>query len=207
MNTQIDHDKLQRFAAADVAQAVYNQTGHTTGIHDVEIDRLALSNQKKFNLARWSMNQNVAAEDLEAQRDIAAAAKAVKDKKAATQRLEEYAKNAGLADTEANAGLIRKWFERAGQPPSSAGVDACILELNNQLEWRSTEPASEPAPEPKPEVLGELKDGSPQLPIDTPDWKLKQFSTDQLKDLVNRRRAATTGKYIRPSGRFGSSIF
>jgi len=121
------------------------------------------------------------------------------NKARAIQRLEEYAKNVGLADTQANADLIRKWVEASGGVWTVQIVDAAVQELNNQLEWRSTEPAPEPE---KPEVLQPW-----QLPLDTPDWKLKQFNAEQLKDLVARRRAATTGKYIRPRGTWGSSLF
>jgi len=54
----------------------------------------------------------------------------------------------------------------------------------------------------KPEVLQPW-----QLKIDTPDWQLKTASVEALKDLVARRRLIKTGKYIRPRGTFGSSIF
>jgi hypothetical protein len=126
------------------------------------------------------------------------------DKAHAIQRLEEYAKNAGLADTQANANLIREWVEASGGLWTVQIVDAAIQDLNQKLEWHDPAvPTTASAPEAeKPEVLQPW-----QLKIDTPDWQLKTASVEALKDLVARRRLIKTGKYIRPRGTFGSSIF
>jgi hypothetical protein len=209
MRTSIDLDKLRQFVMPDIYKAVCNQTGQTSGTHEVEIDRLSISKAKKFNLSLWSMNQHVSApleaeetpqinmSELEAeqQQDIQRRA----DKARAIQRANEYVRDAGLVNSDANGKLIRDFIENAGGHWTPELVDAAITALNNQLEWRSTEPAPEPE---KPEVLKPW-----QLPLDTPDWKLKQASVEALKDLVARRRLATTGKYLRPRGTFGSSLF
>jgi len=120
------------------------------------------------------------------------------DKALAIQRVNDYVRDAGLVESDANGALIRKFMEDAGGIWTPALVDACIIALNNQLEWRSTEPAE---PE-KAEILQPW-----QLKIDTPDWALKKVADVRaLKDLIARRRKLGS-KYHRPSGSFGSSLF
>jgi hypothetical protein len=126
----------------------------------------------------------------------------------ATQQLKEW-QDAGLEDTENNANLIREFVNNSAVKGywSSEIVDAAIANLGpgkgtNQLTWKPKEaPPAEPPPEPT-EVLENW-----QLPLDSDEYAMKRASVRALKDLVARRRAATTGKYIRPRGTFGSSIF
>jgi len=196
MITQIDHDKLRQFVKPDIYKAVCDQTGHTGGIHDVEIEKLSLSKQKKFNLSLWSLNQHVAPppEAEEPQLSMAQIEAEEKqdiqrrvDKARAIQRVNDYVRDAGLVESDANGKLIREWIENAGGHWTPELVDAAIIALNNQLEWRSTEPVPEPE---KPEVLQPW-----QLPIDADKYQMKKASTKALLDL-NQRRRKVTGQMI-----------
>ncbi len=205
MITQIDHDKLRQFVQPDIYKAVCDQTGHTGGIHDVEIEKLSLSKQKKFNLSLWSLNQHVApppeAEpepepqpqlsmaqiEAEEKQDIQRRV----DKARAIQRVNDYVRDAGLAESDANGKLIREWIDNAGGVWTPELVDEAIVALNERLEWRSTEPAPPAAPESeKPEVLKPW-----QLPIDADKYQMKKASTKALLDL-NQRRRKVTGQMI-----------
>jgi len=125
----------------------------------------------------------------------------------ATQRLKEW-QDAGLEDTENNANLIRDFVNDSAVKGywSQEIVDAAIANLGpgkgtNQLTWKPKEapPALEPPPEPT-----EVLEGW-QLPLDSDEYTMKRASVRALKDLVARRRKVT-GKYLRPSGSFGSSF-
>jgi len=106
------------------------------------------------------------------------------NKALAIQRVNDYVRDAGLVESDANGKLIREWIENAGGWTPKL-VDAAIVALNNQLEWR-TEPVPEPEKPEKPEVLQPW-----QLPIDADEYLMKKASTKALLDLNQRRRKAT----------------
>ncbi len=125
----------------------------------------------------------------------------------AIQRLKEW-QDAGLEDTENNANLIRDFVNNSAVKGywSSEIVDASIANLGpkgtNQLTWRKALPP--PAPEPPTELTEVLEPW--QLPLDADKYAMKRASVKALHDLIARSRKMT-GKYIRPRGTFGSSIF
>ena len=177
---------------------VADKAGRDSGICEVEPTDFEFNTmQRLITFAKIQKDMPVPAKNMseleaEQKQDIQRRA----DKARAIQRVNDYVRDAGLVESDANGKLIREWIENVGGWTPKL-VDAAIVALNNQLEWRT-----EPAPESeKPEVLKPW-----QLPLDTPDWKLKQFSAAQLKDLVARRRKMGS-KYHRPRGVFGSSIF
>jgi len=179
---------------------VADKAGRDSGICEVEPTDFQFNiMQRLITFAKAQKDMPVPAEpismsDLEAEQKLDIQRRV--NKALAIQRVNDYVRDAGLVESDANGKLIREWIENVGGWTPKL-VDAAIVALNNQLEWRT-----EPAPESeKPEVLKPW-----QLPLDTPDWKLKQFSAAQLKDLVARRRKMGS-KYHRPRGVFGSSIF
>ena len=111
-------------------------------------------------------------------------------------RLQQYADEQGLRDSQENANAVGAWLAENGKAISPANIDAAVAALAPKLLWNPKAP-----PEPV-EVLE-----SWQIPIDADEETQKNASVRALKDLVARRRAATTGKYIRPRGYFGSSMF
>src|SRR5258708_999156 len=192
--TIIDFDAL-KVAELYLHTLLSRATGHITGKHEVDIAATNLMPQYKLRVAEWatlhapasvvaptpaatepqiSMAQIEAEQKQDIQRRV--------NKARAIQRANDYVRDAGLAESDANGKLIREWIDNAGGVWKPELIDAAIENLNNQLEWRSTEPAPEPE---KPEILGMLKDGSQQLPIDVPDWKLKLKTTsvEQAKDV------------------------
>ena len=111
-------------------------------------------------------------------------------------RLQQYADERNLRDCQENADAVGAWLSENGKAISPANIDAAVAALAPKLLWNPKAP-----PEPA-EVLENW-----QLPLDADEETQKRASVRALKDLVARRRAATTGKYIRPRGYFGSSIF
>ena len=214
MKTFIDFEALKA-SELYLHTILSRATGLETGGHEIDIAATNLMPQYKLRVTEWatrhapapvavptptepqiSMKQIETDNNADIQRRV--------DQARAVQRLDEYAKNAGLANTQANANLIREWVEASGGLWTVQIVDAAIQDLNQKLEWHDpAAPTTASAPEAeKPEVLQPW-----QLKIDTPDWQLKTASVEALKDLVARRRLIKTGKYIRPRGTFGSSIF
>jgi hypothetical protein len=120
-------------------------------------------------------------------------------------RMEQYADEQGLERTSANGDAVADWLnENLRGYLSSAGVDAAIQWLGpkgtNVLTW--TPKAAPPQPEqPAAEVLGTLPNGEPRLPLDVPPTN--RASKEQIKDWLARTREST-GKYLRPTGSFGS---
>lgn len=128
------------------------------------------------------------------------------DEARARNRLEQFCDEQGLQRTPENVAKVGSWIQANLKGYwSQQGVDAAVLNIAKELTWLPKTAPAPPEPEPV-EALEPLPNGEPRLPLDVDDWKLKQYSAEQLKDLVARRRAATTGKYIRPRGYFGSSI-
>jgi hypothetical protein len=181
-------------------------TGFKSGQHKVDIAATDIAPQYKMRLSEWATCHTPApvaaptpakpqistAEEAQQKRDIAAAAQAVKDKEAATRRLQEYARD-GLADTKANADLILE--EVGSQPPTPALIDAVIAALHDKLEWKKP---AEPVEVPK------LPNGEDQLPLEISESHLRKASLTQLKDWKDRKKAADGIPYRRPSGSFGS---
>ncbi len=146
MTIIIDFDAL-KVAELYLHTLLSRATGHITGQHEVNLNATTLMPQYKSRLEKWatlhtptpvvaptpaepqvsvSMKQMEADNNADLQRRV--------NKARAIQRLEEYAKNVGLADTQANADLIRKWVEASGGVWTVQIVDAAVQELNNQLE-------------------------------------------------------------------------
>ena len=204
----VDLDRLKaRFPA--LYQIVVRQTGLTTGIHALDFN-LFLEGSHKY-LAECSVRLpaepqiSMAQLEREEQADIQRRI----DEAAGHNRLEQYAREQGLEDTQANADAIRTWLqENVKGYLSEKLIDAAVANLGprgkNVLTWRKPEAPQPPAPSPEPaeEVLGKLPDGTTQLPLDvTPN---KKHSTLQLKDWLKRTNA---NRIIRPSGSFRVSIF
>src|SRR5216683_6029113 len=184
MKTLIDFDVLK--ASEYLHTLLSRATGFDSGRHEVDLTATSIAPQYKMRLAEWatlhtpapvvaptpvepqiSMKQIEADNNADIQRRV--------DKARAIQRANDYVRDAGLAESDANGKLIREWIDNAGGVWTPELVDEAIVALNERLEWRSTEPAPETE---KPEILKPW-----QLPLDTPDWKLKQFNAEQLKDL------------------------
>ena len=129
------------------------------------------------------------------------------DETGAKQRINEYA-GVGLENTQANAKLIQDFVNNSAVKGwwSREIVDACIANLGpkgtNQLTWKKSAPAPPPPAEPV-EILGTLRDGTRQLPIDIDNATLRRASKDQAKDYLARVNA---GRYLRPAGGFSSKF-
>jgi hypothetical protein len=127
------------------------------------------------------------------------------DTAGAKNRLQQLADEEGLEESDANVAAIKQFLQQHARGYlSEEGVNAAYANLGprgqNILTFRVQAAALSPAPEPV-EVLGTLKDGSKQLPLDTvPN---KHHTTAQLKDYLARVNA---GKLIRPRGSWGSSL-
>jgi hypothetical protein len=116
-----------------------------------------------------------------------------RDHKAALARLQQYADEHGLAETEENVVLVKAFLdEKVKGYWSVAGVDAAIANLRSQLKWRpKVTPVPQPPPaEPVQEVLEPLPNGDPRLPLDASQFQMVRASVEQLRDLDARRRAS-----------------
>jgi len=212
--SMIDFDALksdERFLHTLLSRAV----GFETGQHEVDLTVINIAPQYRFRLAQWVVlhpaAEPVVDKPAPPPRDYAAEDRAALkkdiDQSRAISRLKEW-EAVGLEDTEANANFIRDFVNNSAVKGywSQEIVDAAIANLGpkgtNQLTWK---PKELPAPPPPPEPTEVLEPW--QLRIDATEDEQKQASVRALKDLVTRRRIASTGLYIRPRGRFGSSIF
>lgn len=122
-------------------------------------------------------------------------------------RLQQYVSEQGLAEDKANAAAVQEWLNANVKGYwSQQGVDAAIANLGprgtNILIWKPKVVAPPPQPEEPKEVLGTLRNGEPQLPLDASEQIMKKASVAQLKDLIDRRRKEQP--YIRTQGSFGS---
>src|SRR5258708_34613241 len=124
MNSIINFDALkneEKYLHTLLSRA----TGLESGQHEVDIAAINILPQYRMRVAEWatlhtpapvaaptpaepqiSMKQIEADNNADIQRRV--------DQARAVQRLDEYAKNAGLANTQANANLIREWVEASG---------------------------------------------------------------------------------------------
>jgi len=167
---------------------VADKAGRDSGICEVEPTDFEFNTmQRLITFAKIQKDMPVPAKNMseleaEQKQDIQRRA----DKARAIQRVNDYVRDAGLVESDANGKLIREWIENTGGWTPEL-VDAAIVALNNQLEWRSTEPAPESE---KPEVLQPW-----QLPIDADKYQMKKASTKALLDL-NQRRRKVTGQMI-----------
>jgi hypothetical protein len=203
----LDFDKLKAKYPALYKSAV-RQTGKTTGIHKVDV--LFPEGSHKYILECSAPLPDIAAPKpvvpaepqidmgqlaVEEQADIQRRA----DAAAATNRLDQYAAEQGLENTDANFALIKKYVAANTKDIywSEQIIDLAVQALRDQLTWKVKE-AAPPAPA---EVLGQLADGTTQLALDTKPTK--QHSTLQLKDWLKRTNA---NRIIRPSGSFRSSF-
>ncbi len=109
-----------------------------------------------------------------------------RDRAAGLARLQQYADEQGLAETEENAALVQKFLdEKVKGYWSAAGVDAVIANLRSQLKWR---PKVAPTPPPPPaEPVRLLDNGQPELPLNASFAQMRAASKDQLQDLSRRR--------------------
>jgi hypothetical protein len=152
--------------------------------------------------ARAEPQISMAELEAEQQADLKRAA----DQARAVNRLNEYAA-VGLEDTQANAELIKNFVENSPAKGywSFEIVEVAIKTLGNRLTWKPKVVETPPAPpqEPVEVLLGTLKDGSKQLPLDAvPN---NHHTKDQLTDWLARTREAT-GRYVRPRSSFGSKF-
>lgn len=196
----IDLDKLKaRYPA--LYKACVTQTGKTAGVVPVDWSRFKESSHKYLLSCAAPLPVTEPQIDLEAieqeeQEDIQRRA----DAAGATRRLDQYATEQGLENTDANFALIKRFVAANTKSVywSEQVVDLAIQTLRGQLTWKPKEVA--PPAEPV-EVLGKLPDGTMQLPLDT--TPNKKHSTLQLKDWLARTNA---NRIIRPSGSFRSSF-
>jgi hypothetical protein len=100
-----------------------------------------------------------------------------------------------LRDTDENYDRLDEAIERRYKGYwSPETVRYCIQYEKNNLIWNKPAPPPQPVPPPTPVYdegpLKTLSDGSWQLPLDTPEWKLRSpsVSKEQMRDLVERLR-------------------
>jgi hypothetical protein len=100
-----------------------------------------------------------------------------------------------LRDCEENYDKIDEAVERRYKgiwTPKT--VRNSIIYEKDRLSWNRPAPPPQPAPPPRPVYdegpLKSLSDNSWQLPLDTPEWKLRSASVskEQMRDLVERLR-------------------
>jgi hypothetical protein len=116
------------------------------------------------------------------------------DQAAGLARLQQYADEQGLRDSQENANAVGAWLAENGKTISPANIDAAVAALAPNLQWNP------PAPPPEPtEVLEDW-----QLPIDADEYLMKRAPVKALQDLIARRRKATNQQYIRRG--FGSAF-
>jgi hypothetical protein len=198
----INLDKLKvRFPA--LYKIVSRETGQTAGIHALDLSLFQEASHKYLlECAERIPGLVVPAEPqidmARLEREEQAAIQKAADEAAGRNRLEQYAREQGLEDTQANATTIMQWIVATGRHLSEASVDDCIRVLRSQLTWK---PKAAPVVPPVAEVLEPLPNGEPRLPLDT--TPTKKHSTAQLKDWLARTNA---GKIMRPRGSFISSF-
>ncbi len=128
------------------------------------------------------------------------------DEAAAKARLDWWAKEQGLENSQHNADVIVKWIrETLSGYFCAKNVDSTIAHLGprgtNVLRWTTPQAApAEPPAEPQ-EVLE-----SWQLPINADERAMRKASTKALLDLNQRRRKLTNQQYVRKSASFGSKF-
>jgi hypothetical protein len=110
-----------------------------------------------------------------------------RDYKAAIARLQQYADEQGLADTEENVALVTKWIDTYAKSYwSSSAVDAAIDVLGPRgkdlLQWRPKVVAPPPAATPKA-----WKAGDP-LPDAATEYQLRQSSLAEVRAWKNRQQ-------------------
>jgi len=183
--------------------------GIDKGQHEVALDTTDLMPQYKLRITKWATRHApppVAPTPAEPQVSMAQLEAEQKqsiqhqiDKTRALQRAEDYVRDAGLVNSEANGKLIRDWVEAAGGWTPER-VDAAIIALNDQLEWVTVKEETKPV-----EVFATLSDGKPQLPLDASPSMLRRASLPQLHDWHRRKSKATPVAKI--AGRFAGNIF
>jgi hypothetical protein len=207
MKTFIDFDALKD-SELYLHTLLSRATGFDSGQHEVDIAAINILPQYRMRIAEWvtlhtpapvvaptpaepqvSMAQIEADNNADIQRRI--------DKARAIQRANDYVRDAGLAESDANGKLIREWIENAGGHWTPELVDAAIVALNDHLEWAKEETPAE--------VLATLPDGKTQLPLDATPSMLRRASLPQLHDWHKRKQAATP--VTRIAGRFAGNIF
>jgi hypothetical protein len=173
-----------------------------------EIDESRLSEFTRGELLDWRSAQPAlqSAEPLPPQIDLDAEFKAdlqrAADEARGLARLEQYCVEQGLERTPANAKAVQDFIDSSPVKGywSREIVDAAIQNLgpkgSNVLTWTPQALQPPPAPTPAP-VVEYLPNGEPRLPLDIDERSMKSSSVPQLKDLVERRRAATNQRYIR----------
>lgn len=226
MTTLIDMDALKE-SAPRMYRTIVAKLDLSQGFGVQEIDLNRYSDFTRGELTAWLAAQktvakveppatpvkpveqepqiDVAQMDAEFQRGI----KTQADAKLATDRIEQYAVEQGLARTPENVAKIQLWLDSNVRGYwSTAGVDAAIQNLGargtNVLTWEQKVVA--PAPEPEStepvEVLSLLPDGRMQIPLETTPAVLRKASKDQAKDWL--KRSASRQQQSHSVGRFGS---
>jgi hypothetical protein len=127
-----------------------------------------------------------------------------RDLKAALARLQQYADEQGLADTEENVALVTNWIDKTVKGYwSEKAVDVAIDILGprgkNILTWVKVKSApSLPPAEP----VRLLDNGQPELPLNATDSQMYSASKEQLRDLSKRRGEGRQPHLGRLTGRF-----
>jgi hypothetical protein len=111
------------------------------------------------------------------------------DQSQGLERLNFWAAQHGLRDSERNQRLITEWLDKNVRGyVSAAGVDAAIANLRTVLEWNDLKPIAPPAPAVDEEVLGTLPNGEKQL--STKRNAPHNATPAQCRDWLQRYRAA-----------------
>jgi hypothetical protein len=137
--------------------------------------------------------------------------KRITDESRGIARLQQYSDEQGLEETPENLAAVQTFIDASPVKGywSREIVDAAIANLGpkgtGQLTWRKTE---QPAPTPAEptEVLGILRNGETQLPLDTSEAVLRKASLPQIRDWQSRKREADGMKYSRSVGGFSSKF-
>jgi hypothetical protein len=174
-----------------------------------EIDESRLSEFTRGELRDWLSSQPAPiqpAEPLPPQLDLDAEFKAdlqkAVDQQQGIDRLQRFADEDGLEPSPETAQIVQEFLDRELKGYwSEKGVELAILNNGprgtNRLKFRLNVAPPPPAPAQPVEALGTLRNGEPRLPLDIDERSMKSSSVPQLKDLVERRRAATNQRYIR----------
>jgi hypothetical protein len=111
------------------------------------------------------------------------------DTAAFVDRIDQYVKEQGLAQTEENIALIKAYFDKnLNGYLSAAGLDAGIANLRRSLKWNNpTQTPVSPEPTARVETPLTLPNGEPQLPLGADVRLMKKASLVQLRDLSKRR--------------------
>lgn len=134
---------------------------------------------------------------IDIEKEFQADLKRAVDQKQGLDRLQQYVVEQGLAEDPANAAAIQQWLDENVKGYWSAqGVDLAIQWLGprskNVLKWAPKAAPPPPPPAAPTEILEPW-----QLPLDADEAMMKRASVRALKDLIERRRAASNQKYIR----------